>query len=92
MIVKFFSLGGDCPDETISKGRVSGGNSYGDSITYTCNSGYGLVGGDVTRKCGLDGQWKGKRPSCKGKITRKCGLDGPWKGKRPSCKGKITRN
>ncbi len=41
--------------------------------TYTCNTGYGLIGGDVSRSCGGDmsnttGVWSGVVPTCEGKT------------------------
>ncbi len=38
---------------------------------YTCNPGYGLSGGGLTRTCGGDdssttGEWSGTAPSCEG--------------------------
>ncbi|XP_076085387.1 sushi, von Willebrand factor type A, EGF and pentraxin domain-containing protein 1-like [Mytilus galloprovincialis] len=36
----------------------------GQSITYTCNAGYELTGGDLTRNCELGGGWDGQEPVC----------------------------
>ncbi len=37
----------------------------GATATYTCNTGYGVVG-SPTRNCLFDGTWSGKQPSCNG--------------------------
>eukprot|EP00731_Ephydatia_muelleri_P030228 Em0021g751a len=42
---------------------VTSGTSFGNSATYTCNTGYYLVG-QATRMCGLNGQWTNAVPFC----------------------------
>ncbi|XP_064384964.1 uncharacterized protein LOC135333878 isoform X2 [Halichondria panicea] len=42
---------------------------FGATASYSCNTGYGLGGGDVTRSCGGDGSstnggWSGTPPTC----------------------------
>lgn len=39
------------------------GINFGDTATYTCNTGYFLVG-QATRKCALNGQWTNAVPFC----------------------------
>ena len=38
--------------------------------TYSCNTGYGLSGGDIIRTCvgaaGGPGEWSGTAPTCEG--------------------------
>ena len=47
-----------------SNGRVNQqGNEPGDRATYTCNSGYELIGSS-TRICQTNGQWSGDAPTC----------------------------
>ena len=47
-----------------SNGQVSiSDNTVGGSATYTCNSGYNLVGSE-TRFCQNDGSWSGDAPVC----------------------------
>ncbi|XP_071136876.1 C4b-binding protein beta chain-like [Mytilus edulis] len=41
------------------------GLRYGDSIVYTCKSGYSHGSGDLTRICCRNGQWSGIVPTCK---------------------------
>lgn len=40
----------------------------GQSIAYTCNAGYELTGGDLTRNCELGGGWDGLEPVCSGLL------------------------
>ena len=48
-------------------GRVSQrGNKPGDRASYTCNSGYELVG-QSSRICQNNGQWSGDAPICESK-------------------------
>ena len=55
----------DCnalPDPT--NGQVSiTGTTFGETATYSCNTGYNLVG-DNTRTCQADGMWSGSEPTC----------------------------
>ena len=43
------------------------GTTVGQIVTYTCNSGYELMG-NSTRTCQSSGQWTGSQPSCSGKL------------------------
>ncbi|XP_066295428.1 sushi, von Willebrand factor type A, EGF and pentraxin domain-containing protein 1-like isoform X3 [Branchiostoma lanceolatum] len=53
-----------CPALTApANGAVSGTNFYGDVATFTCDPGYGLVGGS-TRTCQADTTWSGSSPTC----------------------------
>ncbi|XP_078598029.1 E-selectin-like [Branchiostoma floridae x Branchiostoma japonicum] len=55
---------GLCPTlSSPTNGAVSGSNSLGDTATFTCNSGYNLVGGS-TRTCQADLTWSGSSPTC----------------------------
>ena len=38
--------------------------SIGDTCTYTCNTGYELIGSH-TRICQTDGNWSGSAPMCR---------------------------
>ena len=55
----------DC--DTLSdpaNGQVSTtGTTFGETATYSCNTGYDLVG-DSTRTCGAAGNWSGSAPIC----------------------------
>ena len=49
--------------QNLTNGQVSmTGQSIGSTATYTCDSGYELVGDD-TRTC-EDGVWTGQEPTC----------------------------
>ena len=37
---------------------------YLTNVTYTCNIGYELTSGDVTRTCQANGRWTGTVPIC----------------------------
>ena len=39
---------------------------FGGSVTYACDDGYALYGGNLTRTCGEDGRWSGSPPTCAG--------------------------
>jgi len=41
--------------------------SYGDTCSFTCNTGYKLIGSD-TRTCQSDGNWSGHETICTGKT------------------------
>ena len=58
-----------------ANGEVTYSNSQpytnGTVATYSCDEGFGLSGGDVTRTCEGDGSspngdWSGVTPSCEG--------------------------
>ena len=52
----------------IDNGMVSWtGLSPGDVATYTCDSGFILVG-DPTRMCRDNGTWSGEEPTCERKL------------------------
>ena len=41
------------------------GTTFGQTATYSCNTGYNLVG-DSTRTCQAEGIWSGSEPTCEG--------------------------
>ena len=45
----------------------SGGTTYGQTATYSCNTGYNLVG-NSTRNCQATGLWSGSAPICQGGL------------------------
>ncbi len=51
-------------------GMTSGSLGFMDIATYSCNSGYGLSGGNTVRTCtgsaGSSGEWTGTAPTCEG--------------------------
>ena len=64
--VSLFSTVVDCG--TLSNplnGQVShtAGTTFGQTATYSCNTGYNLVG-DSTRTCQARAEWSGSAPTC----------------------------
>ncbi len=54
----------------IANGRVDlTGTTVGSRATYSCASGYKLVG-DATRTCQGSGAWSGREPFCKSELIR----------------------
>ena len=51
-----------------ANGRVShtAGTTFEQTATYSCNTGYNLVGGS-TRTCQASGAWSGNAPTCEGR-------------------------
>ena len=43
------------------------GTTFGQTTTYSCNTGYNLVG-DSTRTCQATGLWSGSEPTCQGML------------------------
>ena len=41
------------------------GTTFGQNATYSCNTGYNLVG-NSTRTCQATGNWSGSPPTCAG--------------------------
>ena len=67
-----FPLAITCPDlENPANGAVTGnGMNPGDTATYTCISGYELVGAD-TLTCGSDRIWSPEPPVCTRELSHK---------------------
>ena len=45
------------------------GTTFGQTATYSCNTGYNLVG-DSTRTCQAVGEWSGSVPTCQGMLLK----------------------
>ena len=45
------------------------GTTFGQTATYSCNTGYNLVG-DSTRTCQATGNWSGSAPTCQGLLLK----------------------
>ena len=67
-----FSLEIMCPNlANPANGAVTvSGRNPGDIATYTCNSGFELVGAD-TLTCGSDGMWSPDPPVCTRELSHK---------------------
>ena len=62
----YFILLVTCPSLSIINGMMKclmGDNTYEDTCSFTCDTGYELTGSD-TRTCQSDGSWSGTRVSC----------------------------
>ena len=62
----------DCGNLTdLTNGQVNhtAGTTFGQTATYSCNTGYNLVG-DSTHTCQATGQWSGSAPTCDGMLLR----------------------
>ena len=57
-----------------ANGRVdhTAGTPFGQTATYSCNTGYNLVG-DSTHTCQATGEWSGSAPTCKGILLSNMG-------------------
>ena len=45
------------------------GSTFGQTATYSCNTGYSLVG-DSTRTCQAEGNWSESAPTCQGVLVK----------------------
>ncbi len=64
----------DCgPLNATANGLVStsSGTTFMTTATYTCNTGYNIVGSE-SRTCGASGVWSGQPPVCNCKINVNC--------------------
>ena len=48
---------------------LTSGTTFGQTATYSCNTGYNLVG-DSTRTCQATGVWSGSAPTCEGMLLK----------------------
>ena len=68
--IMFLSTVVDCGSLTDpANGQVdlTSGTTFGQTATYSCNTGYNLVG-DSTRTCQATGVWSESAPTCQGTI------------------------
>ena len=56
---------GSLPDPANGQVDHRAGTTFGENATYSCNTGYNLVG-DSTRTCQNTGNWSGSAPTCQG--------------------------
>ena len=70
-----FSTVADCGTLSVANGEVTfeaaagrGETEFESVATYTCNTGYNLVG-NAMRTCQADGTWSGSDPLCQSKYV-----------------------
>ena len=66
VIVLLYSTAIDCGTlNDTTNGQVShtAGTTFGQTATYSCDTGYDLVGNSI-RTCQADGMWSGNEPTC----------------------------
>ena len=56
---------GSLTDPDNGQVTLTAGTTLGQTATYSCNTGYNLVG-DSTRTCQATGIWSGSAPTCQG--------------------------
>ncbi len=79
MVIKHFPTAVDCGPLTIANGAVdtTSGTTFMMTATYTCNTGYNIVGSD-SRACGASGT--------SGATTL---TDGVWSPAAPVCESML---
>ena len=67
-----FSVVTCIPDEVPNSTKTPDQTTYDylTSVTYTCNTGYGLTSGNGTRICQADATWSNSPPVCTGKTVK----------------------
>ena len=58
---------GNLTDPANGQVNHSSGTTFGQTATYSCNTGYKLVG-DSTHTCQATGNWSGSAPTCDGML------------------------
>ena len=56
---------GSLTDPASGQVDLTSGTTFGQTATYSCNTGYNLVG-DSTCTCQATGGWSGSAPTCEG--------------------------
>ena len=60
---------GNLTDPSNGQVNLTAGTTFGENATYSCNTGYNLVG-DSTRTCQATGNWSGSEPTCQGMLLK----------------------
>ena len=60
---------GNLTDPANGQVDLTSGTTFGQTATYSCNTGYNLVG-DSTRTCQATGVWSGSAPTCQGTLLK----------------------
>ena len=58
---------GNLTDPDNGSVNQTAGTTVGQTATYSCNTGYNLVG-DSSRTCQAEGVWTGSAPTCQGML------------------------
>ena len=58
---------GNLTDPANGSVNHTAGTTFGQTATYSCDTGYNLVG-DSTRTCQATGNWSGSAPTCQGML------------------------
>ncbi len=71
MVIKHLPTAVDCGPLTIANGAVdtSFGTTFMMTATYTCNTGYNIVGSE-SRTCGTSGVWSSTAPTCESMLSQ----------------------
>ena len=64
---------GNLTDPANGQVNHTAGTSLGQTATYSCDTGYSLVG-NSTRTCQAEGNWSGSAPTCQGMLLPLCVL------------------
>ena len=56
---------GSLTDPANAQVNYTAGTTFGQTATYSCDTGYNLVG-NSTRNCQATGEWSGSAPTCLG--------------------------
>ena len=60
---------GNLTDPANGSVSLTSGTTFGQTTTYSCNTGYNLVG-DSSRTCQATGNWSGSAPTCEGMLIK----------------------
>ena len=60
---------GNLTDPANGSVNHTAGTTLGQTATYSCNTGYNLVG-NSTRTCQATGNWSGRAPTCQGMLLK----------------------
>ena len=60
---------GNLTDPAQGEVNHTAGTTFGQTATYSCNTGYNLTG-DSTRTCQATGEWSGSAPTCESMLLK----------------------
>ena len=62
---------GNLTDPADGQVNHTNGTTFGQTATYSCDTGYNLVG-NSTRTCQAEGNWSWSEPACEGTFVINC--------------------